>query len=214
MAEAPAAPVCGARSDFIGPVPFLVPWFGAVGAVLLSLHGVFAHRGLDWNTEFRFWHWSRPAIGAVVGTVCVILFQSGILAVGGDLPSESSEQTKNLLYYIIAFVVGYREDVFPSADQASRRPVESTFVSRPAASWSEAESTTSWLAAGIRLALLGNACSKTRLRLGSRLGTTSDPVPKSARIVRKRRVTYLRDGGPDSAKILVAMRVLSQSAAE
>jgi hypothetical protein len=41
------------RRDFFGPVPFLVPWFGAVGAVLLSLKGVFDHR-YDWDIEYRF----------------------------------------------------------------------------------------------------------------------------------------------------------------
>jgi IPT/TIG domain len=49
----------------------------------------------------------------VVSTVSVLIFQSGILAVGGQLPSQTTtDTTKNLLYYIVAFVVGYREDVF------------------------------------------------------------------------------------------------------
>jgi hypothetical protein len=100
------------RRDFFGPVPFLVPWFGAVGAVLLSLKGVFDHR-FDWDPEYRFWHWSRPFIGGVVSTVSVLIFQSGILAVGGQLPNHATTDTaKNLFYYVVAFVVGYREDVF------------------------------------------------------------------------------------------------------
>jgi IPT/TIG domain len=100
------------RKDFFGPVPFLVPWFGAVGAAVLSLSGVFAHRR-DWDVEYRFWHWSRPLIGGIVGTVSVLIFQSGILAVGSKLPSQTATTTtKNLLYYVVAFVVGYREDIF------------------------------------------------------------------------------------------------------
>jgi hypothetical protein len=48
-----------------------------------------------------------------VGTISVLIFQSGILAVGGQLPNQASTTTaKNLLYYVIAFVVGYREDIF------------------------------------------------------------------------------------------------------
>ena len=102
------------RRDFFGPVPFLVPWFGAVGAVLLSLTGVFDHRGRDWNPEYRFWHWARPFVGAIVATMSVLIFQAGILAVGGETPNQATTTAtpKNLLYYIVAFVVGYREEVF------------------------------------------------------------------------------------------------------
>jgi IPT/TIG domain len=101
------------RKDFFGPVPFLVPWFGAVGAVLLSLTGVFDHRGRDWNPDYCFWHWARPLVGAIVATISVLIFQSGILAVGGETPNQAGGGTpKNLLYFIVAFIVGYREDVF------------------------------------------------------------------------------------------------------
>jgi hypothetical protein len=100
------------RRDFFGPIPFLVPWFGAVGAVMLSLTGVFSHRD-DWDTKYGYWHWSRPFVGGVLATVGVLMFQSGILAVGGQLPnSAQTGGAKNLLYYLIAFVVGFREDVF------------------------------------------------------------------------------------------------------
>ena len=43
------------RRDFFGPVPFLVPWFGAVGATLLSLSAVFEKHSGDRDVEFRFW---------------------------------------------------------------------------------------------------------------------------------------------------------------
>lgn len=99
------------RRDFYGPIPFLVPWFGAVGAVVLSLTGVFEHRR-DWDPEYRYWHWSRPVIGGVISTITVLILQSGILAVGGQLPTQTDAATKNLLYYIAAFVAGYRENVF------------------------------------------------------------------------------------------------------
>jgi IPT/TIG domain len=101
------------RRDFFGPVPFLVPWFGAVGAALLSLTAVFDHRGRDWNAAFCYWHWARPLVGAIVGTVSVLIFQSGILAVGGETPNQAETATpKNILFYLVAFVVGYREDAF------------------------------------------------------------------------------------------------------
>jgi IPT/TIG domain len=105
------------RKAFFGPVPFLVPWFGAVGAALLSLTGVFDHRGRDWKPAYCYWHWARPLVGAIVASVSILIFQSGILAVGGQLPTQTTgtsaaTNTKNLLYFVIAFVVGYREDIF------------------------------------------------------------------------------------------------------
>src|SRR5262245_53688220 len=97
---------------FFGPVPFLVPWFGAVGAVILSLQGVFEH-GADWDADYCYWYWSRPLVGAVTSTVRVLIFQSGILAVGGQLQNQAQTGTaKNLLYFLIAFIAGYRENVF------------------------------------------------------------------------------------------------------
>jgi hypothetical protein len=43
----------------------------------------------------------------------VLIFQSGTLAAGGQLPNHADTPTaKNLLYYIFAFIAGYRENVF------------------------------------------------------------------------------------------------------
>jgi hypothetical protein len=97
---------------FFGPLPFLVPWFGAVGAVILSLSAIFEHR-TDWDKDDRYLYWSRPFIGAVTSTITVLIFQSGILAVGGTLPKNTETPTaKNVLYYVLAFIAGYRENTF------------------------------------------------------------------------------------------------------
>jgi IPT/TIG domain len=96
----------------LGSVPLGVPWFGAVGAVIISLTGIFEHAG-SWNTDYAFWHWSRPLIGATLGTVSVLMFQAGILAVGSTPTTPGNAAApKNLLYYLIAFAVGYREQTF------------------------------------------------------------------------------------------------------
>jgi hypothetical protein len=97
--------------QFIGSVPIGVPWFGALGAVLISLTGVFEHY-VDWLPSYRFWHWSRPLIGAAVGIVSVLIFQAGILAVGENVKPSGTSTSRNVLYYLIAFLVGYREEAF------------------------------------------------------------------------------------------------------
>src|SRR5713226_2402958 len=65
----------------LGTVPIAVPWWGAVGAVLLSLSGVFEHRR-DWLPSVAPWHWARPVFGVFMASFGVLVFQAGVLAVG------------------------------------------------------------------------------------------------------------------------------------
>ena len=97
--------------ESFGPVPVGVPWFGALGAVLISLTGVFDHEH-DWDPGYWPWHVARPLIGIGLGVVSVIILQAGILAVGSSPPSQPRTIPANLLYYLIAFLVGYREETF------------------------------------------------------------------------------------------------------
>jgi hypothetical protein len=97
--------------DSFGSVSVGVPWFGALGAVLISLTGTVEHRG-DWDPSYRFWHWSRPLLGASLGIVSVLIFQAGILAVGSTPTVNVANVPRNLLYYLVAFLVGYREETF------------------------------------------------------------------------------------------------------
>ena len=97
--------------QFIGSVPVAVPWFGALGAVLISLTGVFEHYR-DWLPSWKYWHWSRPFVGAAVGVIAVLIFQAGILAVGSTVNPDETDRPTNILYYLIAFLVGYREAAF------------------------------------------------------------------------------------------------------
>lgn len=95
----------------IGPIAVGVPWFGALGAVLTSLSGVFDHRH-DWDVDMRYWHFSRPLIGATLGIVAVLIFQAGVVVVNTQATSPSATGTGNILYYLIAFLIGYREETF------------------------------------------------------------------------------------------------------
>lgn len=139
-----------------GPVPVGVPWFGALGAVLISLTGVFEHEH-DWDVSYWPWHVARPLVGVALGVVSVLILQAGVLSVGftptqpGPTPTPTPAATpaptptpqpkstqpvptqtptptstqpvstpqapptlssKNLLYYLVAFLVGYREETF------------------------------------------------------------------------------------------------------
>jgi hypothetical protein len=96
--------------ESFGPVPVGVPWFGAVGAVLISLTGVFEHEQ-DWDPNHWPWHVARPLIGASLGVVSMLILKAGVLAVGST-PNPGQSIPPNLLYYVIAFVVGYREETF------------------------------------------------------------------------------------------------------
>ncbi len=112
--------------DMLGTLPVGVPWFGALGAVIISLSGAFDHRD-DWDPSWNLWHFTRPLIGISLAIVSWLIFEAGILAVGSNPASavvsnpastgsttSSTEQVppKYLLYYVIAFVVGYREEIF------------------------------------------------------------------------------------------------------
>jgi hypothetical protein len=97
--------------DTLGSIPLAVPWFGALGGVVISMAGVAEHQ-YDWNPRYRFWHWSRPLVGAALGVVSVLILQAGILAVGSSPAGNVGSVPKNLLYYLAAFLVGYREETF------------------------------------------------------------------------------------------------------
>jgi hypothetical protein len=114
----PGAPASLRAPAAFGIMPSGVLWFGALGGVLISLAGVHEHR-YNWDPRFWTWHLIRPVVGAAVGTIAVLIIMSGILAIGADpTPAEGAEgeaaglDTKNIFYFLVAFIVGYREAHF------------------------------------------------------------------------------------------------------
>ena len=101
---------CIPFGDSLGSVPLAVVWFGALGAVLISLTGIVEHAH-DWDASYALWHLSRPVVGASLAVVGVLILQAGVLA-AGSTPTNPPEISKNLLYYLVAFLVGYREETF------------------------------------------------------------------------------------------------------
>jgi Fibronectin type III domain len=93
----------------IASVPISIPWFGALGAVVLSLSGIFYHGHRDWQRGFAAWHISRPLLGAVMASVGYLIFIGVIRATGASVPM--GPQAK-LVYFSLAFVIGFREELF------------------------------------------------------------------------------------------------------
>lgn len=96
-------------SDPIGILP--VAWFGAVGAVSISLKGVFDHNQ-NWNPKWNYWHIARPLTGAVLGSIGYLLFVAAAQAATGPSEDASAGTTGAVISYLIGFVVGYREETF------------------------------------------------------------------------------------------------------
>ena len=99
--------------DTLRIIPSAVPWYGALGGVLISLVGIHEHR-YDWDRRYWTWYVARPMVGAFVAIVAVLIFQSGVLAIGVNPTEATTTGPKDLFYYVIAFATGYREDAFRS----------------------------------------------------------------------------------------------------
>ena len=111
----------------LGSIPVGVVWFGALGAVLISLTGIVEHAD-DWDPRFELWHLSRPLIGAALAVVGVVIVQAGVLAAGTNPANTVEGAPRNLLYYLVAFLVGYREETFRDL---IRRLVDLIFTPAP-----------------------------------------------------------------------------------
>lgn len=111
----------------LGSIPVGVVWFGALGAVLISLTGIVEHAD-DWDPRFELWHLSRPLIGASLAVVGVLIVQAGVLATGTNPANSVSGAPRNLLYYLVGFLVGYREETFRDL---IRRLVDLIFTPAP-----------------------------------------------------------------------------------
>ncbi|MCI0582317.1 MAG: IPT/TIG domain-containing protein [Chloroflexi bacterium] len=107
-------------------IPTAVPWYGALGGALISLVGIHEHR-YDWDRRYWTWYLARPLVGAFVAVVAVLIFQSGVLAIGVNPDQAATSGPKDLFYYVIAFATGYREDAFRNL---LRKVVDILFTSK------------------------------------------------------------------------------------
>src|SRR5262245_23011132 len=98
-------------------LPIAVPWFGALGAVTISLEGVFKWSESRWNPEYNYWHVGRPLFGAVLGTIAFFLFVLIVSSSGTppkflEDPNAAAPAKDFIIYYVVAFLAGYREETF------------------------------------------------------------------------------------------------------
>lgn len=96
-------------------VPLWVPFGGWLGGITISIVGVATHTH-DWNRQmYGYWHLARPLLGMLTGTVAVLIILFVIKGVSGSpIPAgrETYQPTGIAVLFVLAFVVGYREETF------------------------------------------------------------------------------------------------------
>jgi len=109
-----------------GPIPLAVPWWGALGAVIGSLYGIFFHNQ-NWKCSYDIWHYTRPLVGAAMGMVAFFAYLL-LVAVSGSKASSGG----SIAYYLAAFVVGNSDALFHQLIQKISGTLFSSKDSAPA----------------------------------------------------------------------------------
>ncbi|GAA1373669.1 hypothetical protein [Catellatospora chokoriensis] len=87
-----------------------IAWYGSIGGVMASITGLLRH-GEKWNPAWNLWYAARPLTSAIVGVIGYLIYISIVQA---SLSFDDGFDTKppRVLGYVIAFAIGYREDIF------------------------------------------------------------------------------------------------------
>lgn len=89
-------------------LPYSVIWFGALGGVVISLHGIFIHND-KWDPKYNYWHMFSAINGAIYGIV-------GFLLIKFLIQSSVSSPKLNpnyITFDVAAFILGYSQQEFP-----------------------------------------------------------------------------------------------------
>jgi hypothetical protein len=89
-----------------GQLPMGILWFGATGAVMASLFGIFTHNR-EWKPSYNYWHYCRPLFGAVAGSIGALIYLV-LLKLG----NSSSVKVDDTTFYVAAFVFGFADGSF------------------------------------------------------------------------------------------------------
>lgn len=90
----------------LGRLPFEAIWFGAVGGFLISAQGIFENNR-SWNESYDYWHYARPLLGALMGTLGCLVF-----IVLNEAATKKTATPNPVFYDVIALAIGYREESF------------------------------------------------------------------------------------------------------
>jgi hypothetical protein len=89
-----------------GQIPVGVVWFGAVGAEVISLYGIFMHNQ-EWKASYNYWHYIRPLFGAVTGSIGALLYLVAL-----QLGTKGKVSVDPLTFYAVAFIFGFADKSF------------------------------------------------------------------------------------------------------
>ena len=70
---------------------------------------------------------ARPLTAGITGTVAYLIVIGGVVAVGQTPSVNASDTRAKVIYYVVAFAIGYREEVFRDL---LRRVVDSVLGTR------------------------------------------------------------------------------------
>jgi hypothetical protein len=89
-----------------GQIPVGVVWFGAVGAVIASLYGIFMHNK-EWKLSYNYWHYCRPLFGAITGSIGALIYLVLL-----NLGNTSAVRVDRPTFYVVAFILGFADKSF------------------------------------------------------------------------------------------------------
>ncbi len=112
----------------LGFIPVAIPWWGGLGAVMISLYGMYLHTGRNipprrglgpdgrpegcWDPGYDFWHATKILSGPAIGVVAYLIF---IVVIKSADPKSTTEASPT--YYLVAFLAAYAEASFRSLVQ-------------------------------------------------------------------------------------------------
>jgi hypothetical protein len=83
-----------------------VVWFGAMGAVVTSMRGIFMNN-TDWDDSYNYWYYSRPLYGAVTGSIGALVYYVNLRL--GNTKTITVDRTT---FYVVAFLLGFSGNAF------------------------------------------------------------------------------------------------------